>query len=152
MIRRCYSDYDNSYANTIVCDEWLMYNNYLKWYNNNYIKGYHLDKDLKIPGMKVYSPNNCTFVPQEINKIFYQPDKDISSKDSLLPLGVSLSYKKYINGYEKKRYDNKYDAHNGYWNEKYKKVKTMINKFPQFKKLLENYFEYYFNKHYKETV
>ena len=42
-------------------------------------------------------------------------------------------------------------AINFYWNNKYIRLKEIITKYPQFKELLENYFEYHFNKHYKEN-
>lgn len=79
MLRRCYNEsyLDNkaiTYKDCTVCNEWLYYPNFEKWYDENYyeIDGerVHLDKDILIEGNKVYSPNTCIFVPQSINNIF----------------------------------------------------------------------------------
>lgn len=53
-----------------VCEEWLNMQNFCAWYEDQTkhlgdSKGYHLDKDLKLG--KVYSPENCVIIPQELN-------------------------------------------------------------------------------------
>lgn len=61
-----------SYEGVIVCEEWHNYQNFAKWvtgqvgYGSN---GYNLDKDRLIKGNKVYSPNMCLLIPQELNKL-----------------------------------------------------------------------------------
>ena len=78
MLRRCYSaKYQEkypTYKGCYVCDEWLYYSNFKKWYNENYYeiesKTSHLDKDILIKNNKVYSPNTCIFAPNFINKLF----------------------------------------------------------------------------------
>ena len=77
MIQRCYKEcYDNkpTYLECSVCDEWLCYENFEKWFNENWYevpdKTMCLDKDILIKGNKIYSPETCCFVPQEINKLF----------------------------------------------------------------------------------
>lgn len=69
MISRCYEWYKNkrnaSYENCTVCSEWLNYQNFADWYEEKYPldgKDYHLDKDTKVPGNKVYSPDYCAFI------------------------------------------------------------------------------------------
>ena len=72
MLRRCYSHYDYnqaSYEGCTVTSEWLLYSTFKKWFDANDISGYQLDKDLLVKGNKVYSPETCCFVPQEINKL-----------------------------------------------------------------------------------
>lgn len=73
MLCRCYSkDYLQrrpSYVNCSVCDEWLYFSNFKKWFDENYIENYSLDKDILVKGNKVYSPNTCCFVPQRINSL-----------------------------------------------------------------------------------
>lgn len=49
-------------------------------------KFWQLDKDLKIQGNKVYSPDTCIFVPNRVNSLLISCD---SSRGST-PLGVSL--------------------------------------------------------------
>lgn len=80
MLKRCYVDcYKHpTYLNCYVCDEWLCFETFEKWFNENYYeidnKVMCLDKDILIKGNKVYSPNTCVFVPQEINAIFVRKE------------------------------------------------------------------------------
>lgn len=71
MLLRCYDGKTQrkhpTYSECSVCDEWLSYSNFKKWFDDNYIEGYELDKDIFIKGNKVYSPNTCCFVPKNIN-------------------------------------------------------------------------------------
>lgn len=77
MIKRCYDhEYQKSkcptYEGCVVCDEWHNFQNFAKWYEENYPKDggkYALDKDIKFEGNKTYSPENCIFVTQEENNI-----------------------------------------------------------------------------------
>lgn len=77
MMTRCYSKkYQISrptYINCTVCEEWHNYQNFAEWYDNNYYKVndeiMHLDKDLLVKGNKIYSPENCVFVPFYINEL-----------------------------------------------------------------------------------
>lgn len=52
-------------------------------------KKYELDKDIKGKGDKWYSPGNCAFVPQHLNKLL----NDQKSRVGDLPLGVSFHKK-----------------------------------------------------------
>ena len=88
MLTRCYGKRKRScYEGVTVCDEWLYYPNFKKWYDKNYYKvdgcTMMLDKDIKVKGSKIYSPNTCMFVPSEINFYF---TKGFSNKT--LPTGV----------------------------------------------------------------
>lgn len=38
-----------------------------KWFEENYVEGYALDKDLLSRGAKVYSAETCCYIPPEIN-------------------------------------------------------------------------------------
>lgn len=76
MIYRCYkNDNSDSYRRyggrgVFVCDEWLNFQNFAKWYNENYPldgKKYQLDKDVKIDGNLEYSPDKCMFVSGQFN-------------------------------------------------------------------------------------
>ena len=74
MLRRCYSqkslEKDTSYVDIEVCESWHNFQNFAKWFYENYVEGFQLDKDILIKGNKIYSPETCCFVPQEINKLF----------------------------------------------------------------------------------
>ena len=78
MIERCYDEkYHKKYSTYIdceVCEEWLCFQNFAKWYEEYYyeIEGQrmHLDKDILVKGNKIYSPDTCIFVPLRINELF----------------------------------------------------------------------------------
>lgn len=57
---------NKSYKDVSICDEWLTFSNFQKWYQKHYVKGWQLDKDLK--GHKLYSPETCVYLPAEINQ------------------------------------------------------------------------------------
>lgn len=75
MVYRAYCPkYQARYPTYIGCsvsDEWLDYQVFAEWFENHeYSKhGYHLDKDLLLPDNKIYAPDRCVFVPQELNKL-----------------------------------------------------------------------------------
>lgn len=86
MIFRCYSEKSfidhPTYRDCTVCDEWHNFQNFAKWFYDNYIEGCHLDKDIKIKGNRIYSPDACLFVSIKENNIeakaknfsFFSPD------------------------------------------------------------------------------
>ena len=77
MLERCYSAKYQSkkptYKDIVVAEEWLNYQVFSKWYENNYYEIENetmcLDKDLLSGDSKIYSPNTCCFLPQSINKV-----------------------------------------------------------------------------------
>ena len=73
MFKRCYSEKAHKqrpkYAECSVCDEWLIFSNFKDWMTKQDWRGKDLDKDLAVSGNKVYSPDRCIFVTQEINKL-----------------------------------------------------------------------------------
>lgn len=90
MIKRCYDDKElkkhPSYKGCTVCEEWKLYSNFKKWFDDNYVEGYQLDKDILVKGNKVYSPGTCCFVPNRINSLVRQKKRTANKS---LPLGVS---------------------------------------------------------------
>lgn len=93
MLYRCYDEKmlqkAPTYKNCSVCEEWLCYSNFEKWYENNYYEipneTMSLDKDILIKGNKIYSPKTCVFVPQRINSLFEKCD----DARGVLPIGVT---------------------------------------------------------------
>ena len=102
ILQRCYSakcqEKKPTYKGCSVCDEWLYYPNFKKFYDNNYYeinnKTSQLDKDILAKGNKVYSPETCIFVPGFINKLFTKSQKTRGE----LPIGVCYhkASKKYV--------------------------------------------------------
>ena len=78
MLRRCYDPKfhkrEPSYADCMVCDEWHNYQNFAKWFEENYYEidsdSLDLDKDLLVANNKLYSPKTCWFIPTGINRGF----------------------------------------------------------------------------------
>lgn len=112
-----------TYQYCTICEEWLLFSNFSKWFDENYIKGFSLDKDILYKGNKVYSPETCCFVPKEINTLFAKRYK--GKKE--LPIGVSQSIdgKKFVStittNYERKTlglFDTVEEAFSAYKKEK----------------------------------
>jgi len=89
MLQRCYNKKHQSkhptYKGCTVCEDWHNFQVFGEWFDENYQDGYALDKDLLVPGNKVYSPETCVFLPQRVNN-FLTNNK--SSNTSRYP-GVS---------------------------------------------------------------
>lgn len=58
-----------------VCDEWLDFQVFAEWFDENYREGQVLDKDCLVSGSLIYSPETCAFIPQELNKFFAAMNK-----------------------------------------------------------------------------
>lgn len=71
MFKRCYNENwlqkHQTYEHSEVCDEWCVFDNFLIWYQENYVEGWHLDKDV-LGGSNLYSPETCCFLPPYLNK------------------------------------------------------------------------------------
>lgn len=73
MIARCYrekfKERNPSYLDCSCVIEWNNYQNYCEFYENDVWRksGWHLDKDLLVRGNKIYSPETCVYLPQELN-------------------------------------------------------------------------------------
>lgn len=71
MIQRCYCPNKQAlqpyYKGCTVSREWHNFQNFAGWYQANYIRGYHLDKDIKVTGNKIYSRHTCLFVTAKEN-------------------------------------------------------------------------------------
>ena len=122
MLTRCYDEkhrYKNpTYKDCEVLEKWLCFQNFGKWYEENYyeIEGEKmcLDKDILIKGNKIYSPETCMFVPHNINVLFTKSDRNRGGS----PIGTSPvgnKYRVYCNifDFEKRK---KKKIHLGYYN------------------------------------
>lgn len=93
MLQRCYrgSKTHPSYGEVTVVNSWHDFQIFAKWFEENYTKGWHLDKDILVKGNKVYSPENCAFVPPEINYLFIKCNKSRGE----YPIGISLVHNRF---------------------------------------------------------
>jgi len=144
MLKRCYSAYVHkkraTYIGCTVCEEWLNYSNFKKWYDENiyYIEGQkmHLDKDILVKGNKIYSPETCVFVPQDINVLFTKTN----AKRGNYPIGVyfKIESQKYVaqlqDNIKNKNlhlgyFYSPFKAFNAYKSAKEKYIKEMADKY-----------------------
>ena len=88
-----------TYRDCYVCEEWHNFQNFAKWYEENYYEcngeKMCLDKDILIKGNKIYSPETCVFVPERINMLFTKSDAIRGD----YPIGVQYRHK-IVDGYE----------------------------------------------------
>lgn len=138
ILNRCYNEGVHqrhpTYKDVTVYDEWHNFQNFAKWHEENYkphMAGWHLDKDILIKGNKVYSPETCCFVPQEINNQLAKCDKVRGE----YPIGVQKSYKKYVAAISINketiplgRFNNPEEAFKVYKVAKEKYIKELANK------------------------
>ena len=96
MLDRCYDDKVQknrpTYIGCNVSESWNCYQVFGDWYEENYnpeyMQGWHLDKDILVKGKRVYSPETCCFVPNEINILFktkFEQSKNFKSGIRLTP-------------------------------------------------------------------
>lgn len=96
MLKRCYDkelkNKHKTYDDVICCKEWLLFENFYEWLHNqeNFDKWYNgkmwaVDKDIIKKGNKIYSPDTCCLVPDNVNKLFTKHDNNKNSR----PVGVN---------------------------------------------------------------
>ena len=97
ILKRCYCESTQkrqpTYIGCSVDEKWLNFQNFAEWCEQNYIDGFVLDKDILFKGNKIYGPDTCCFVPNEINLLFTKSNK----KRGNFPIGVS--YQKLRNNF-----------------------------------------------------
>lgn len=135
LIARCYADtkkdeFSAYYDICTVCDEWLCYQNFAEWFENNKYEcegRLHLDKDILYPGNKVYSPETCLLVPQRINMIFTN-----KTNSRGLPNGIIQAENGYLAKYNHKElgvYKTVEQAYKVYAEEKEKNIKQVADEY-----------------------
>lgn len=162
MLMRCYDkDYQEknlTYKDCEVCEEWHNFQNFAKWYEENYYeidgKIMNLDKDILCKGNKMYSPQTCIFVPNDINTLFTKRDKNRGKS----PIGVRYHKRDKVyeancdNGNGKQiylgRFKSELEAFKTYKSFKEMIIKETIDKYeniipePYYSKLKEAMYKY----------
>lgn len=137
LIRCCdktFKKKNPTYDSCTVCEEWLVFSNFKEWFDNNYINGWHLDKDILIKGNKLYSPETCCFVPQKINSLFVKSNK----KRGSCCIGVTkhgTGYRALMDAHGKYErlgtFRTEIDAFNAYKQRKEEFIKEVADKYKQ---------------------
>jgi hypothetical protein len=88
MLGRCYCPKvqikQPNILNSTVHPYWHNYQNFAKWYEENYIEGFHFCRTIFVPNCNVYSEETCCFVPNEIKNTFIYTKRKVND----LPMGV----------------------------------------------------------------
>lgn len=116
MLRRCYDEELKSrnptYKDVYCCKEWLLFENFYDWLHSqeNFDKwlngdkwGWAVDKDILIKGNKIYSPDTCCLVPNNINQLFKK--KYVEVNDSFIHVNLQISLSRVGNEF-KIKYQN----------------------------------------------
>ena len=74
-----------TYIGSSVCKDWIYFSNFKAWMETQDWEGKQLDKDLLVPGNKVYSPETCVFIDRSLNLFMTECDASRGKH----PLGVS---------------------------------------------------------------
>ena len=77
MLKRCYCTTGDYLGNVSVSESWLTLSNFKAWFEQNYVEGYVLDKDI-LSG-EVYSENTCLYIPKELNLFLTSVRKECGS-------------------------------------------------------------------------
>ena len=90
MLTRCYNkkllESRPSYSGTSVCSEWLYATKFKEWMEKQDWRDKSLDKDIIVPGSRLYSPETCAFVLTATNSFVIARDACRGE----YPIGVSL--------------------------------------------------------------
>lgn len=103
IVRSCSSNYKQkkpTYRDVTVCDEWKFFSEYLKWWIDNQVDGWHLDKDI-IGNGTIYSPDTCIFVPRWLN--IMMSGSESSRGPSLIGCHMHKQHGKYLARYHHPR-------------------------------------------------
>jgi hypothetical protein len=156
MIRRCYDEqYQErlyTYKGCSVDERWHNFQVFAEWYENNYnfntMNNWHLDKDILVKGNKVYSPETCCFVPNEINIQLTKRQNDRGKYPIGIYLTVEGRYKVQLSRDKIRQYLGRYDdvelAFQAYKTAKEEYIKEIADKWkpklaPQTYQALMNY-------------
>lgn len=95
MLRRCFNNKEKerspAYKNITCSNDWLLYENFYEWLHSQenfdkWLEGdrWAIDKDILIKRNKIYSPNACCLIPQNVNCLFLKRE----AERGVYPIGV----------------------------------------------------------------
>ena len=128
-------EHDPNYSGVTICTDWYIFSLFYKWYAENYSEGWQIDKD--ILGGNEYSPNNCIFVPCEVNLLY----RDVKTS---IQKGVVKNNKGYqsqitIGGINQKlgTFETIEDASRAYETARTERIKALSVQYPQLKSIIK---------------
>lgn len=142
MIGRCYDEKTKeahpTYKDCVVDSRWHNFQVFAEWFEDNFLPHmdsyWQLDKDILFKGNKIYSPETCCFVPQEINKQLIGVNSERP-----IPTGVYKNSLKWVatlgtgkRSKELGRYKTMEEASEVYIKAKEDRLKNLANKWKDF--------------------
>ena len=139
MLQRCFCEIKSkAYESVTCCSRWLSFNSFIEDVSKmeNYEKvisdGWHLDKDLLFKGNKIYSPETCCFVPQEVNCLLL--DNKCKRGNYLIGVSFHKGQQKFVSRLGAKgcwlgTFDSEIEAFQAYKKAKELKVKEVADKY-----------------------
>lgn len=130
VLRRCYSPAEQlrkpTYVGCTTVPEWHHLSAFMEWMQQQDWQGKELDKDLLVPGNKVYGPDTCVFIPKQVNSFLtcarrhdglgagveYRPTGKGKYRAHCSQLGGGLAYLGY--------FDTPEEAHEAWRTEKHR--------------------------------
>jgi len=85
ILYRCYNSDAPAYEGCTISDEWRYFSNFKKWMESRSWEGKEIDKDILVPGNKVYGEDTCLLVSRDLNNILHTAE----SRRGEYPQGVS---------------------------------------------------------------
>ena len=139
MLLRCYvkEERHRAYEDAKVCEEWLNFQNFAKWYDEHYYEvneRLQIDKDIKYPGNTIYSPQTCILTPQRINLMFMN-----KSNNRGLPNGIIKQGNSYIAKYNHENLGVYPTIEEAYYNQTKKKKEVIIQLANEYKEIMPKY-------------
>ena len=136
MLWRCYIRKEKSptcYGSVTVCDEWLCFQTFAKWYyKHSYSvnERLHVDKDIKHPNSKMYSPENCILLPQRINMLFANKPNKRRLPNGIYLMKTGKYFAKY-NNEDLGKYSTLDEAYKVYADAKERKIKQVADEYKE---------------------
>lgn len=118
-----------TYHGCVICEEWKTFSNFMAWMKTQRWEGKEIDKDIIVPGNKLYSPETCVFVSRNLNSLLLGSLNNTQRGE--LPIGVTYCkkqkiFKSYLKLMGKTTYvgiyDNPDQAHEAYKKAKIKHI------------------------------
>lgn len=81
-----------NYSDCTLYNDWYLLSNFHGWFYANWIKGWHLDKDILIKGNREYGPDTCRFIPDHLNTLL----TDCAAARGEWPMGVHKDNKPVV--------------------------------------------------------
>lgn len=127
----------HAYEDAKVCEEWLNFQTFAKWYDEHYYKiegSLQIDKDIKYPGNVIYSPQTCLLTPQKINLMFMN-----KSNNRGLPNGIARQGNNYSAKYNGEHIGTYPTLEEAYYQQTKKKKEVIVELANEYKEVMPQY-------------